>query len=604
MRKIFPLALIIINSFAFGQKKENFYSVLDTVLLQSRFNKTTLQTYNHKVLKQKSLKVASLENVLHQHSDIFIRSYGRGMVSGISMRGMGASHTQVLWNGIPINSKLNGQTDLNSIYTSGFDQLTIKKGGSSVIYGSGASGGIVLLTNNPNFNQNFYLNNHLSIGSYKTINNNVTMELSNKKFYSKFNFQANQSQNNYPIPLYDKTNKNGAYSGINFSGNFAYRINTLNQIYFKSQQSFIDRNLSSSMYGVSSDRLTTQDNRYLLGWKLGKKKWQSRTDLALIKEKFSYYFDNNSARHTNNQSQTWVLKNKWSLLQKKHQLYIGNELGYTQGKGDGIGNHQRKSYAFFVVWAHQINRFTYHANLRKEFVNTYAPPIIGAFETAYKLHKNYTLRANISTNYRLPTFNDLYWTMGGNPDLKPEKSLSYELGQDVVFKNFKLQLTAFYIQSTNMIRWTPNNSLFWSPKNIDRVDSKGLELQLQQKLIETKKILADISVNATYQHTIDQNNLQVIYTPQQLLWTNIKFAYQHFSLQYIAHYTGKIYTSTSLSQFLDPYFIQNIHLQYQPNKKIQVETVVQNLTNTFYQTMPDRPFPGRNYQLNINYKIN
>ncbi len=604
MKKYFLLAFIITTSTILGQKKAHYYSILDTVLLQSNFNKTSLHTYTHKVLEQKNLKAASLENALHRHSDIFIKSYGRGMVSSISLRGMGASHTQVLWNGIPINSKLNGQTDLNSIYTSGFDQLIIKKGGSSTIYGSGASGGVILLNNLERFKKDFSLNNRLSVGSFQTINNSVTLGISSQKIYSNFNFQANQSKNNYPIALYNRQNRNGEYSGINFSGNLAYRIDKSNHVYFKSQQSFIDRNLSSTLFGVSSDRLTTLDNRYLLGWKLRKKNWESQSDLALIRENFSYYFNKNSNRHTRNQSQTWLLKNKWSLWHKKHQLYIGNEFGFTRGIGDGIGNHQRKSYTFFVVWAQQIHRFTYHANLRKEFVNAYAAPVIGALETAFQLNNNIALRANVSNNYRLPTFNDLYWTMGGNPNLKPEKSLSFELGQDFVFKKLKMYLTGFYIQSTDMIRWTPQNSLFWSPKNIDRVNSKGIELQLEQKIILTDKLSANISLNATYQQTQDQNNIQIIYTPQRLLWTQAKVSYHHFSLQYMAHYTGKIYTTTSHSQFIDPYFIQDIRFQYHPNNKIEVESVVKNITNTYYQTIPDRPLPGRNYQLNINYKIN
>ena len=57
----------------------------------------------------------SLTEVLNFNTTIYFKENGYGMVSSPSFRGTNASQTAVIWNGIPINSNLNGQTDFNTI---------------------------------------------------------------------------------------------------------------------------------------------------------------------------------------------------------------------------------------------------------------------------------------------------------------------------------------------------------------------------------------------------------------------------------------------------------------------------------------------------------
>src|SRR5688572_12321762 len=42
-----------------------------------------------------------------------IRSYGQGGLATLSLRGTGAGHSSVLWNGLSLQSSLNGQLDLS-----------------------------------------------------------------------------------------------------------------------------------------------------------------------------------------------------------------------------------------------------------------------------------------------------------------------------------------------------------------------------------------------------------------------------------------------------------------------------------------------------------
>jgi len=93
----------------------------------------------------------SLISALNFNTPIYFKENGLGMVASPSFRGTNASQTAVLWNGININSRFNGQTDFNTINTGSYDAINVRGGGGSVIYGTGAIGGTVHLTNEIDF---------------------------------------------------------------------------------------------------------------------------------------------------------------------------------------------------------------------------------------------------------------------------------------------------------------------------------------------------------------------------------------------------------------------------------------------------------------------
>ncbi|WP_435524382.1 TonB-dependent receptor [Chryseobacterium indoltheticum] len=98
---------------------------------------------------------SNLSEVLRFQSPVYIKENGRGAVSSPSFRGTTAQQTAFVWNGININSPFLGQGDINNIAVFGYDQMEIKSGGGSVIYGSGAIGGSIHLNNDLSFDQGF-----------------------------------------------------------------------------------------------------------------------------------------------------------------------------------------------------------------------------------------------------------------------------------------------------------------------------------------------------------------------------------------------------------------------------------------------------------------
>lgn len=172
--------------FLFAQEK-----AIDTIyVFDSQINKVRL-FHPVKIINTEDAEKNStnLSELLRFQSPVYIKENGRGAVSSPSFRGTTAQQTASVWNGININSAFLGQGDINNIALLGYDQIGIKAGGGSVIYGSGAIGGSIHLNNNLDFNKGFHGSLFSEGASFNTFNNLVKGSYSNEKL----SFQASGS---------------------------------------------------------------------------------------------------------------------------------------------------------------------------------------------------------------------------------------------------------------------------------------------------------------------------------------------------------------------------------------------------------------------------
>lgn len=612
--KLVFILSFLVSVWAWGQESAMLPVALDSVFLQTTSQVNALKAANLEKLSDidttNDFNPVSLSGLLQDKTNLFIREYGRGMLSGISIRGTGVSHTQVVWNGIPVNSVLNGQTDLNTFYISDFNKnIIVKKGGGSVSFGSGAIGGVVLYNNPIHYINTFKLDNSLSLGSFKTMMNHTRVSVANHMFFNNLEFVSHQSDNDYPYVGYAVKNENAAYHGTGFSWTSGYKINKKHQIYFKTKLNHLDREMSRTLYKPDQAKLWTNNHRNLLGWQYASKRFTATTDFAYLYESYQYFFNKNRSENTRSLSNVYMIKNQLSwLFSKQKSLLIGNNFSYEFASGEHIEHNSRKMYALYAIWTHKIKDFQYFVKLRKGFSNRYKIPLIGAVEAVYDMPHKHQIRFNASTNYRLPTFNDLYWNPGGNSRLYPEKSYQTEFSYQKRFdgQNHYLQfnITGFFIHSDDLIKWTPDNNQYWSPKNFESVSHKGIEIAFDSQASLWDKIQFSTLIHYTYQQVKDlKTNKLIPYTPMQTGSAEIRLHYKKLRLAYTNHFQGKIFTTTSNTLFMKATDIHNVSLQFQINKHFGLEGSVQNLLNTYYESFPTRPLPGRNYQININYKI-
>ena len=244
----------------------------------------------------------------------------------------------------------------------------------------------------------------------------------------------------------------------------------------------------------------------MLAWNRKATKTTYNVRVANLEEEFKY-FENKRKKHLFSGSEvSSVIANADVDYQFSNKLSVKGavDANLIEGEGDNIGKNTRRSIAGILSLTHKpFNKFSYTLTGRKEATNTFNIPLIGSLDVNYKLFKWYAIGANGSKNFRIPTYNDLYWEGLGNPDLLPETSYQISFNQFFKYKKSSLQLAAFYIDTKDMIKWTPDDSGKWQPQNFVNVKNQGIEATFKTAF-HYKKHQLNISGTYAYVKAIDQ----------------------------------------------------------------------------------------------------
>lgn len=574
--------------------------------LKNFSNTQTITVLNDSIIKKNQ---PSLTSLLNFNSVIYFKENGLGMVSSPSFRGTTAQQTAVIWNGININSQLLGQTDFNTITTRDFNSITIRSGGGSAIYGSSAIGGSIHLNNELAFKNKFENELQFNYGSFNTFDANYKVLDSNEKVSSQVSISRNSSDNNYTyLGTKNQKNENGQFYNTSMNASFGYKLNTFNYLKLYSQVYDSERHFSGTLASKSKSKYQDFNTRNLLEWQSLFSGFDSQLKVAFLSEKNKYFENYNKQNFETSRAETFITKYNLGY-QLNSKINIEGSLDYSKIKGFGssIGSNSRNNGSATMLFKHQILKsFGYEWSIRKEITDTFKSPLLFSFGSKYQVSNNYKLVLNVSRNYRIPTFNDLYWIGLGNPNLKPESSYQGEIGQRLKFKNIVFSATAYYIDILDLIQWKPNTTNGnWNPNNVAKATSYGAEFKLDYE----KKIGSNTFIfNSNYAYTVSEDKntkQQLIYIPFHKLNTCLAFSHKKIAANYQYLYNGYVFTTTDHTSFLKSYQVSNIGIDYDFGKKTtsKIGFQIANLWNENYQSVAQRPLPGRNYSLYINFKF-
>ena len=625
MKRSLLFTLFFIITHTVLSQNDSLRNILKEVIVVTKKEK------EKKVIGQKKIEIGTIQiiknpinftNLLRFNSPISFRDYGNGGVSTARFRGTSASNTAVLWNGISINAMGSGQTDFNSLSASISDEIVVNSGGGSVDYGSGAIGGTVHLNDNLSFKKHKDFNLFSSYGSFNTTSNFFKAHVGTGKLAVKFAATLNYSDNDYTFidSRYKNNdgsflkNENGVYKnyGVNFS--VGYRISNKNKLYFYTTGYYGDRLFSDGLPNpaAGSERNEDFNQRNLLKWTASFSDFTQTVNIAYLTQEYRYYDDKDAADFvfgkSKNYNFNYNLKYRFS-----NYLKLSTSLIYDENRGAN-NDILSKSRTFFAALAKvtykPTNKLTTAINFRKESNSDFEVPLLVSLAAEQEITNNFVLKTNISTNYRVPTFNELYWPIVGNLDLIPEESVQGELGATFKRENIEITSSLFYIQLKNKILWLPtvfSNS--WRPRNVGDVTHSGIEtaIKLSKKMNEHS-----FNFSSNYTFTLAKNketDTFLPYAPKHLLNFNLEYEYKKISF-FIQHlYQSKVYTNEinidfySLNSLNVTNFGADFKIFQHKNNNIKIGFKVDNICNNVYYFSNLRPMPGRNYNININYKF-
>ncbi len=558
-----------------------------------------------------------LTSLLAFNSNIYFKENGFGMVASPAFRGTNASHTAVIWNGININSPLNGQVDFNTINPFNYSSVDIRSGGGSVQFGTGAIGGSVHLNNELRFEDHFDHQVMMGYGSFDTKKVNYGQNFGNGKWTHSFGINYTDSNNDYKhlvtdVPsgkAQDSRNRNGEFQNVTLNFNAGYLLSDKNVLRLYHQSFIGDRNLSGNLVTQGRSRYEDDHYRTQLEWVGLRKKSSSKLKLAHLYEGF-IYFENKNSDNFSEGNVTTLLARYSHDVELSEAFRLNGYLEYDHYRGDGSSfrNPHRNDISLTALLKHKVSEdFVYNLGLRKDFSSDFSSPLVFSLDGEYRVGEHYGLQLSASRNFRMPTFNDLYWKPGGNLDLVPESSYQIDFGQVLEFGPASFNVNGYYIATDDMIRWLPNNSGIWSPFNVDEVRIYGVEGEFALTYpIQSRQSIQSkhhVAFNINYAYTVSEDKAtdeQLIYVPFHRANVSIAYNLSNVSLFYQHLYNGPV---SIIGGELEGYQVANAGITYSPQLKgkfrYSVGLTLNNLFNTYYESVDLRPMPNRNIQSEI-----
>lgn len=549
---------------------------------------------------------AFLTDLLRSNTFLHLRENGRGMVSSVSFRGTSPSQTAVVWNGININSVFNGQTDFNTLIASHYDHITLRTGGGSLMYGSGALGGSVHLNNRLRFDKGITHETQLRYGSFNTFFGSYKGEYSQERTNVQLNLSRYGSDNDYPYPDSEGVNENGDFTNTGINLAMGQRIGSDHVLKLFSNYTRGKRGFSGTLAAASKSKIEELTSRNLVEWKSFYEAITTTLKLAYLDEQYDYYEDREDQAYSFGRAKTGVLKYDLKYhVNSSSELSGILDLQHTSGEGSNIGEEGRGTAALGLLFKQEWDKFHYGLGLRHEVSNVYQSPVLFSLNTGYSFSDYYSLNLNFSRNYRVPTFNDLFWSTGGNENLEPEHSLQGDLTHHLEYKNLDLRLTTYVIKIRDLLRWVPGSNGIWKPENTRSVRNYGLELLLQwQKKFGMHRIRHSSTYAYTRSTDLDLDK-DLVYVPRHKMTSTIAYHFKRISSYYQLSYTGKVYTSSDNNYGLAAYTLSNIGVTYSflKDKKMKLGLEVHNLWDTAYLSQPSRPMPGTSLNGTLIFKF-
>jgi vitamin B12 transporter len=566
------------------------------------------------------------------------RNGAPGAAATVRFRGLSSDHTQMLWNGIPINSIALGTCDLSMMPAFLFDGMYFSEGAgvnSNLIPGLGATMNLRNFESDSSFfcsalaGYNSLLNRHLAgdihfsqkIGKagYRFASRTKVFD---QIYQNKFNY-TDEFQLEKPVA--EQLHNDGRNTGLTQDLSLTWKRNELKGSFWHQQRSI---ELPVTM-GFEQNSQVYQDDEFSrasisFNQKSARRNWQM--GYAFNHEKLHWSDNDNplfdSRYKILSHTASFLVDQKvWDnfMVQLNGAIFHNNILNNGYGSHEVVMNSGQTGIT--VVYGKGIH----HAEAASR-IDIRTSNISPAYSIQYAIKprlKNSTKTLEFqfsgSRKFRLPDFNELYWNPGGNRDLKPEAgvcgivSARYSKSYNNLF-NWNVRTQIYYNDVKDWIQWQPTANQYWTPVNIKHVRTKGGELQFG---IHKKTVWGEIQLStmaelnfAEGQNSLDKEEpwYTMIYSPGLRSGNSLSVRYHTTTCTFNHQIVAKRYTDESNSELraLPSYQLYHVFL----TRDIKIKTIlttlscgVDNIFDVRYESVRGYALPGRVFTMQVKITI-
>ncbi len=583
MKQAWLVVICILNLVPLGSLAQ-MQDTVDVIIRSSRFDDAIVEEVSHP-LSQES-----------QGGKTLVQNLGPGLLSTLRIQGLASRHTAIVWEGHNLQSALNGTSDLNLLPPS---NLAVSYQSLSHIRGGVGLGGGLLI-------QNKVSERHVSLTGDSNRNSAIDIKHAFHNSNSVHSIQLNIINNDNKFRFINNGEaafrEHARLRGANIK---SQHIFTISDIPIKLSTWFqnYDREIGPSKTSVYNGAIQ-EDRNLRLSLEIGKREKIQGT-VAYLKEFIGFQegsIDSRGGAHAMIAGLQWRGK-KHHLISLYNRLDVSSTNFYER-------NHHRNLLDVSYRYKTEIASIgIIEGHLLQSFINDEIGPWSGLGRISKQFSYGLNLSIEIDKSYQLPTFNDLYWWDGGNPDLKTEQAHGYGLAAK--YKNDKVESKIAFLQKhvRNWINWLPLDVNSFTPINHRSVRATTISWEVDYHISDQVKFSGGFYNTRTIILEDDRfNNLigkQAIYVPKYRGNLGLLFKPSSWSIYLDSHFRSKLYASSDNTSSLPARYIQNVSFSKEgvlKNNEINISLGVYNLFNIDYEEVAFFPMPLRYYK--IDFKIN
>ncbi|MBQ0056544.1 MAG: TonB-dependent receptor [Bacteroidales bacterium] len=582
------------------------------------------------------LGALSVADALHHFSGVQVKDYGGiGGLKTINVRSMGSQHTGIFYDGVELGNAQNGQVDLGQLSMENVESVRVYHGQRSALFQTasdfGHSGTVYLRTRIP-------INNHLRVmgqgGSFGLMRGSFLCERRlSERVSSSLLVNGTRSDGQYPFRYrrlnYDRTvaydttahRHNGDVTSFHAELNLFGRMDRSNW-HAKAYHYQSDRGIPGAIVNNVWRRGERQSdgNTFVQGqWQgdltprysmrvLGKAAYYSTH--YVCRDSTQFMADNRyrqmelyaSTSHAVELTPSWSLSAACDV--RHNVLWSDMPLFHTA---------RRTTCLLALASALHVSDVRAQVSLMSTDFSHLSPSAFVCWDASRWL----SLHAFAKQSYRLPTFNELYYTTIGNSRLRPETARQLDAGLQFRTSSqsspWRLSLTADVYRnrvSHKIIAYPQGQQFRWTMLNLGEVRVTGVDLNAESG-VNLGQWHLQLSPQYTWQRAIDVTSPadsyyrhQIPYVPHHSGSLRASLAYRGVSLLYAFTYTGERWSQQQNIAYnhLQPWYTSDLHLQYQtPSWRLSADVL--NLLDQQYDVIVNYPMPGRSFRFSISYSL-
>jgi vitamin B12 transporter len=563
-------------------------------------------------------QATSLTDLLAGRAGIgFSNQGGPGKLTTFNIRGTESDQVLVLVDGVRIGSASAGLAAFQDLPVSQIERIEIVRGPRSSLYGSEAIGGVIQIFTRTG-GQGLTTYAQAGFGTHALRNHSAGFSYRGERGWLSANagYQETDGINacrgtagNADAPFgagcyVDEPDRDGykntsfgLRTGINVTDTLSLEANFLNADSTNAYDgSLFGGNEAENLQRVAGGKLLwTPSDAFRLTVQAGRADDQSD----------NYYADADAG--TRSYVSTFDTRRDTASAQGDYTFAEGQVITLgADWQNDQVTSNtpfdveDRDNTGVFAEYQGNFGAHALQASVRNDDNEQFGSHTTGSLGYGFGFGDGFKFTASAGTGFKAPTFNDLYYPGGfGNPELKPEKSKSLNLGLAQYGQGWNWTFNAYETRIDDLIGYDTAFNLV----NVDKAKIRGAELTGFVSLY-------GVDINAQISHTDPRNDSDGSINKDNWLARrardtarlDLDYAIGDFRLGLTGNGYGHRFDDAANTARLSGYGTMDVRLEYALTGDWTLQAKAANVFDKDYETVQWYNAPGREYTVSIRWQ--